>query len=87
MHLSATRGRAKRDCNLHLHPESYAISRRVPLLNKPAVAPERQRETLCLIQAGETNESMAAKLQLTERAIEMRRSAIMRKLQVGSLPR
>lgn len=28
---------------------------------------------------------MAAKLQLTERAVEMRRSAIMRKLQVNSV--
>ncbi len=45
----------------------------------------REFETLQLIQAGGSNKSMAAKLRLTERAIEMRRSAIMRKLQVTTL--
>jgi FixJ family two-component response regulator len=47
---------------------------------------ERERETLSLIQAGESNKSMAAKLFLTERAVEMRRSAIMKKLAVRSVP-
>jgi FixJ family two-component response regulator len=46
---------------------------------------DREIETLRLIQAGESNKSMAAKLLLTERAVEMRRSAIMRKLQVNSV--
>jgi two-component system, LuxR family, response regulator FixJ len=46
---------------------------------------DREMETLRLIQAGESNKSMAAKLLLTERAVEMRRSAIMRKLQVNSV--
>jgi FixJ family two-component response regulator len=46
---------------------------------------DRERETLRLIQAGESNKSMAAKLFLTERAVEMRRSAIMKKLQVRSV--
>jgi FixJ family two-component response regulator len=45
----------------------------------------RERETLAMIQAGEPNKSMAAKLCLTERAVEMRRSAIMRKMQVRSV--
>lgn len=45
----------------------------------------RDRETLAMIQTGDSNKSMAAKLGLTERAIEMRRSAIMRKMQVGSV--
>jgi FixJ family two-component response regulator len=45
----------------------------------------RDRETLELIQAGESNKAMAAKLFLTERAVEMRRAALMRKLQVGSV--
>ncbi len=45
----------------------------------------RDRETLKLIQAGESNKAMAAKLFLTERAVEMRRAAIMKKLQVGSV--
>jgi FixJ family two-component response regulator len=41
-----------------------------------------QRETLELIRAGETNKSIAARLAITERAVEMRRSTIMRKLDV-----
>jgi FixJ family two-component response regulator len=45
----------------------------------------RERVTLAMIQAGESNKSMAVKLCLTERAIEMRRSAIMRKMQVRSV--
>jgi FixJ family two-component response regulator len=45
----------------------------------------REAETLQLIRAGESNKSMAAKLLLTERAVEMRRSAIMRKLEVNSV--
>jgi len=44
----------------------------------------RERETLELIQAGDTNKAIAARLSITERAVEMRRSAIMRKLQVRS---
>jgi FixJ family two-component response regulator len=46
---------------------------------------EREIETLELIRAGESNKSMAAKLLITERAVEMRRSAIMKKLNVRSL--
>jgi FixJ family two-component response regulator len=46
---------------------------------------DREMETLRLIQAGESNKSMAAKLLLTERAVEMRRSAIMRKMQVNNV--
>jgi FixJ family two-component response regulator len=46
---------------------------------------DRERETLELILAGESNKAMAAKLFLTERAVEMRRSSIMKKLEVGSL--
>jgi two-component system, LuxR family, response regulator FixJ len=46
---------------------------------------DRERETLEMIQAGESNKSMAAKLFLTERAVEMRRAGIMRKLRVRSV--
>ncbi len=46
---------------------------------------DRERETLEMIQGGMSNKAMAAKLFLTERAVEMRRSAIMRKLQVRSV--
>ena len=56
-----------------------AVEQRISRLN------ERDRETLQLILAGESNKSMAAKLYLSERAIEMRRSGIMKKLEVQSL--
>jgi FixJ family two-component response regulator len=56
-----------------------AMEARIQQLN------DRERETLALIEAGESNKSMAAKLFLTERAIEMRRSAIMRKLGVRTV--
>jgi FixJ family two-component response regulator len=46
---------------------------------------ERDRETLEFTLSGEPNKAIAAKLSLTERAVEMRRAAIMRKLQVRSL--
>jgi FixJ family two-component response regulator len=46
---------------------------------------ERDRETLDLLLAGVPNKAMAAKLFISERAVEMRRAAIMRKLQVRSL--
>jgi FixJ family two-component response regulator len=46
---------------------------------------ERERETLTLIQEGASNKAMAARLFLSERAVEMRRAAIMRKLQVSSV--
>ena len=55
------------------------------LENRVARLSDREMETLRLIQAGESNKSMAAKLLLTERAVEMRRSTIMRKLQVQSV--
>jgi len=45
----------------------------------------RDRETLALVQEGLTNKAIASRLQLTERAVEMRRSSIMRKLRVRSL--
>lgn len=45
----------------------------------------RERDTLELIQAGDSNKSIASKLFVSERAIEMRRASIMRKLKVGSL--
>lgn len=45
----------------------------------------RDRVTLELIRSGESNKSMATKLGLTERAVEMRRSAIMRKMEVRSV--
>jgi FixJ family two-component response regulator len=55
------------------------IDARVQRLN------ERDRETLDLILRGASNKSMAARLYISERAVEMRRAAIMRKLEVRSL--
>jgi FixJ family two-component response regulator len=46
---------------------------------------DRDRETLELLSAGESNKMIAAKLLLTERAVEMRRASLMRRLQVNSL--
>jgi FixJ family two-component response regulator len=43
------------------------------------------RETLALLLAGHSNKVMAAKLLLSERAVEMRRANLMRKLQVDSV--
>ena len=59
--------------------EFAALSERVERLTL------RERETLELIQAGATNKAIAVKLSISERAVEMRRSAIMRKLQVRSV--
>lgn len=50
-----------------------------------AVLNDRDRETLKMIQAGELNKAMAAKLCISERAIEMRRSSLMKKLGVASV--
>ncbi|MCA9055325.1 MAG: response regulator transcription factor, partial [Planctomycetaceae bacterium] len=43
------------------------------------------RETLELILAGETNKRMAAMLDLTERAVELRRQRLMQRLETRSL--
>lgn len=59
--------------------EFAALKQRVERLS------ERDRETLNLILAGESNKVMAAKLFISQRAVEMRRAAIMRKLNVRSL--
>lgn len=78
--LARVRKALELDAEWRQHDERYAaIDRRIERLS------DRERQTLTLIQAGESNKSMATKLDLTERAVEMRRSAIMRKLHVGSL--
>lgn len=46
---------------------------------------DRDWETLSLVTAGESNKSMAARLFISERAVEMRRARIMRKLGVTTL--
>lgn len=56
-----------------------AIDARIARLN------ERDQETLQLILAGASNKTMATRLFISERAVEMRRAAIMRKLEVHSL--
>ncbi|HEY1598835.1 MAG TPA: response regulator [Pirellulales bacterium] len=59
--------------------EFTSLAERIARLNP------RDRDTLRLIEAGLTNKAMAGRLQLTERAVEMRRSAIMRKLRVRTM--
>lgn len=59
--------------------EFAAVDRRISRLN------ERDLETLQLILAGTSNKAMASRLYISERAVEMRRAAIMRKLEVRSL--
>ena len=56
-----------------------ALAARIAVLN------DRDRETLAMIQAGESNKAMAARLFISERAVEMRRSSLMKKLQVTSV--
>jgi len=46
---------------------------------------DRDRETLELIIAGKSNKSMATRFFISERAVEMRRAGIMKKLQVRSV--
>jgi len=78
--LKRVRKALELDAESRLKNARYAaISKRIELLN------ERERETLVLIQGGESNKSMATRLFLTERAVEMRRSTIMKKLQVRSV--
>jgi len=59
--------------------EFNAIDQRISRLN------ERDLETLQLILAGASNKVMAARLFISERAVEMRRAAIMRKVEVQSV--
>jgi FixJ family two-component response regulator len=59
--------------------EFAEIDARIARLN------DRDRDTLKLLLGGKSNKEMAARLFLSERAIEMRRAAIMRKLDVTSL--
>jgi FixJ family two-component response regulator len=78
--LARVRKALELDAKWRQHDARYAaIDGRIERLS------ERERQTLSLIQAGESNKSMAMKLDLTERAVEMRRSAIMKKLHVNSL--
>lgn len=46
---------------------------------------EKEKEALALIMEGAPNKTIAAKFDITERAVEMRRASIMRKLHVRSL--
>ncbi len=45
---------------------------------------ERERKTLALLREGLANKVMAARLGITERAVEMRRAAILRKMGASS---
>jgi FixJ family two-component response regulator len=70
----------KLDAQWRSRKEQFSIMQdRIDRLN------DRDRETLTLILAGETNKAMAEKLFISERAVEMRRSNIMKKLDVATL--
>ena len=56
-----------------------AVDERIKLLSA------REKETLQLILSGASNKRMASQLGISERAVEMRRAAIMQKLQTRSL--
>ena len=46
---------------------------------------EKEREVLDLIKAGQPNKAIATLLDITPRAVEMRRASLMKKLGVRSL--
>jgi FixJ family two-component response regulator len=46
---------------------------------------DKEREALAMIMDGSPNKAIAARLDITERAVEMRRASIMRKLQTHTL--
>jgi two-component system response regulator FixJ len=46
---------------------------------------DKEKETLGLLLDGASNKVMAARLDISERAVEMRRASVMKKLQVNSL--
>jgi FixJ family two-component response regulator len=51
-----------------------------------ATLTEKEREALGLIQDGLTNKEIAHRLAITPRAVELRRSSLMKKLGVATLP-
>ncbi len=59
--------------------EFIVLDERISRLNP------RERETLTLILAGESNKIIASHLFLSQRAVEMRRASIMRKLGVETI--
>ena len=68
------------DANWRRHEAEFnAMDHRISRMN------ERDQKTLQLIIAGASNKVMASRLFISERAVEMRRAAIMRKLEVRSL--
>ena len=68
------------DANWRQHESEYGdLDGRIRLLTK------REQDTLQLVLAGASNKVMASKLQISERAVEMRRAAIMQKLKTRSL--
>lgn len=60
-------------------------SQRTNLLEKFERLTRREKDTLELLRQGFPNKAIAAKLQITERAVEMRRARIMEKLEVQSI--
>ena len=80
MLIERIRGAFSLDAQWRAAESSFAdLSGRIAQLNG------RDRETLELIRAGDTNKAIATKLLITERAVEMRRASMMRRLKVRSV--
>lgn len=62
-----------------------AEARFLDMERRLATLTDKEQEALTLIMDGSPNKAIAVKFDITERAVEMRRASIMRKLQVHSL--
>ncbi|WP_166831685.1 response regulator transcription factor [Thalassoroseus pseudoceratinae] len=60
-------------------------SQQTQLVKKFERLTKRENETLELLRAGLPNKAIAAKLEITERAVEMRRARIMEKIEAQSI--
>src|SRR5262249_8755170 len=67
------------------HKRSLELRDREQAAGKLATLTEREREVLELVLQGQSNKEIADRLELSIRAIEDRRSRIMKRLSAGSL--
>jgi FixJ family two-component response regulator len=74
--------RAIRDASARLERRSALDN----LRSRVAALTDKEREALAMIQDGMSNKEIAARLDITARAVEMRRASLMKKLGVESLP-
>jgi FixJ family two-component response regulator len=74
--------RALRESSAHLARQSEIADIRSRL----DALTDKEHEVLAMIQEGRSNKEIATSLEITPRAVEMRRASLMRKLGVESLP-